>query len=268
MNPQLTYEGVRLSSIRQINALPEATKHALYRALIPGRMLGEIDPVLCPSPGTPLLQIHCQEDTGSAEIDVRHPMDTRDAMLYVQMADTASQQIEVLLLVVNDPAAPRFDVDRDWRGEQTKCGVASRNLPAEQSALESGLAPGQVRKGLRIARSMIPAMEAFVSNLGKDRFFMEPLAYHNAILFERYGFAYVAGEAQMKEIDREFQPGGKLFARLDGSTPFRQPGAERTIRGRSWAIHDGILGCPWTGVRMYKRVHSDAGVCTFPDAVY
>jgi hypothetical protein len=231
-------------------------------------MLGEPDPDLHLPHGAPLVQIHCQENTSSVEIDVRHPSDTRDAMLYVQMADTASQQIEVLLLVVNDPAAPRFDVDRDWQGEQTKCSTASRNSSAEQSAMKAGLAPGQVRKGLRMARSMIPAMESFVEHLGKDHFLMEPLAYHNAILFERYGFAYMTGEARMREIDRGFRPGGRLFERLDGSTPFRQPGAEKTVRGRSWAIHDGILGHPWTGIRMYKRVHCAAGVCTFPNAAY
>jgi len=268
MSAHLTHEGVGLSSIRQINAMPEAAKQALYRSLIPDCMLGGSDLNMRQSQRVPLFQIHCQENTSSVEIDVRHPTDTRDAMLYVQMADTASQQIEVLLLVVNDPAAARFDVDRDWQGDQTKCGTASRNLPAEQSAMRAGLAPGQVRKGLRLARSMIPVMEAFVGNLGKDRFFIEPQAYHNAIMFERYGFAYVTGGAEMKEIDRGFHPSGRLFERLDGSTPFRQPGAEKTIRGRSWAIHDGILGHPWTGIRMYKRVHCDAGVCTFPNAVY
>jgi hypothetical protein len=268
MSTRLTHEGIGLSSIRQINALPEAAKQALYRSLIPDRLLGEHDLGLSPLRGAPLVQIRCQEDTGSVEIDVRHPMDTRDAMLYVQMADTASQQIEVLLMVVNDPSAPRFDVDRDWRGEQTKCGTASRNIPAEQRAMSAGLAPGQVRKGLRLACEMIPVMEAFAGNLGKDRFFIEPLAYHNAIMFERYGFAYMTGGADMEEIDRGFQPGGTLFARLDGSTPFRQPGAEKSIRGRSWAIHDGILGQPWTGVCMYKRLHCDAGICTFPDATY
>ena len=53
-----------------------------------------------------------------------------------------------------------------------------------------------------------------------------------------------------------------LTERLDGSTPFRQPGAEQTVRGRSWAIHDGLLNEPFAGVEMYKRVGVHAGVST------
>ena len=34
----------------------------------------------------------------------------------------------------------------------------------------------------------------------------------------------------------------RLHRALDGSTAFRRPGFDRTIRGRSWAVHDGILG--------------------------
>lgn len=69
----------------------------------------------------------------------------------------------------------------------------------------------------------------------------------------------------MKEIDDGFRPGGLLYRRLDGSTPFRMPGMERTVRGRSWAIHDGILDEPWDEVRIYKMVGVSAGINTFPD---
>jgi len=55
---------------------------------------------------------------------------------------------------------------------------------------------------------------------------------------------------------------------LDGSTPFRRADAWKTIRGRSWAIHDGILGEPWHGIRMYKQVGKHAGMDTFPGGEY
>ena len=71
----------------------------------------------------------------------------------------------------------------------------------------------------------------------------------------------------MEWIHQEFQaPHGELFKRLDGSTPFRMPGMEQTVRGRSWAIHDGILGEPFTAIHMYRRVRVDAGISTFPNA--
>jgi acetoin utilization protein AcuC len=59
-----------------------------------------------------------------------------------------------------------------------------------------------------------------------------------------------------------------LFRALDNSTPFRRPNAWNSIRGRSWAIHDGILGEPWHGIQMYKRVGRHAGVDTFPNSTY
>ena len=55
------------------------------------------------------------------------------------------------------------------------------------------------------------------------------------------------------------------------STPFRQPEQWRTVRGRAWAIHDGILAAMdarWNDLRMVKQVGKHAGVNTFPDAVY
>jgi hypothetical protein len=69
----------------------------------------------------------------------------------------------------------------------------------------------------------------------------------------------------MESIHYRFSPQGDLFSKLDGSTPFRQPGFEQTIRGRSWAIHDGIMGEPYTGVHMYKHVGKQAGITTFPE---
>jgi hypothetical protein len=67
----------------------------------------------------------------------------------------------------------------------------------------------------------------------------------------------------MEEIDREFQKGGRLFSRLDDSTPFRRKGSEKSIRARSWAIQDGILDEPWVSPKLYKTVGKKVGVNTF-----
>ena len=263
---QLTWEGIHLSSIRQINGLPDEIKHALYRSLIPGKRLEKCC-IAFPDGPDLFVRIRCPENTGSVEIDIRHRADAIDPLLYVQMADTAHGQLEVILVIVNDPAAPRFDVDRDWKGELTKLGTTRRNVPAEIEAMNAGLAPGQVRKGLRMLRHFVPRAVAFVSAMGQDMIIAEPLAYNNAIVFEGYGFNYIRGRRKMAEINEGFQPGGEYFEKLDGSTPFRQPGLEKTVRGRSWAIHDGILGEPWRGIEMYRRVEP-AAICTFPDCVY
>ena len=94
----------------------------------------------------------------------------------------------------------------------------------------------------RILKHSINHFEDFVTSLGHEIYFIEPLYYHNAIIFEGYGFAYQQGRRLMERIQAGFAEGGELRQKLDGSTPFRQPEAHASIRGRSWAIHDGILG--------------------------
>jgi acetoin utilization protein AcuC len=43
------------------------------------------------------------------------------------------------------------------------------------------------------------------------------------------------------------------------------PGMEKSVHGRSWAIHDGIMDEHWEGVRIYKLVGINAGVNTFTE---
>jgi acetoin utilization protein AcuC len=66
----------------------------------------------------------------------------------------------------------------------------------------------------------------------------------------------------MERIQKGFSKEGDLLPLLDGSTPFREPGMANSIRLRSWAIHDNLLGEPFTDVSMYKRVGKSAGINT------
>ncbi len=271
LGDRFVVEGRTLASLREINRLPDPIRRAIYRTLIPDFLLERygIDPVTLSDPeGRPLVEI--EAPTGSPDVRIRiwRRADDRDPLVDLHFAETMHNQIIVLLFMTNDPESPRFDVDRDWQGRPTKYGTMGRNIEMEIAAMQFGLAPGQVRRGLRLTKHMIPLFERFIARLGHDMFLADPLAYHAAILFERYGFGYIRGRKKMEWIHQEFQPGGELHRRLDGSTPFRQPGMERTVRGRSWAIYDGILGEPFDGVQMYKRVGLHAGVCTFPDAIW
>ncbi len=264
-------DGVRLYSLRQINELPAPAKEEIYRHLLPRQLLEEygIDSqTLCDEQGNQLVTFNCAAGCSVVEVDIRSEPNFPDPLLYVELGDTRLNQIEVILFVVNDPAGERFETDRDWRGERTRFGTFRRNVPEEIRAMEAGLAPGQVRQGLRLSRTLLPIFESFVTRLGHDYYLMEPLAYHTAIVFERLGCNYVWGQRRMQWIDLAFRPGGLLHEKLDGSTPFRHPDAWRTVRGRSWAIHDGILGEPWHGIKMYKRVDRHAGVDTFPGGAY
>ena len=114
-------------------------------------------------------------------------------------------------------------------------------------------------------------IEAFLSMLGHRAYFLEPLTYASAWVFERRGFAYVRGHKLMDDIHREFQPGGRLYECLDDKSPFRKRDQANTVRGRAWAIHDGILDAldaRWDNLRMVKQIGRHAGVETFPQAIY
>src|SRR5512139_573760 len=197
-------DGVRLYSLHQINDLSELVKEAIYRELLPGQLLAAygIDPeTLCDAQGNRLVTFRCPEGSGIVEVDARPEVDFPDPLLYIELCDTRLNQIEVMLFLVNDPTAERFETDVDWAGRRTKFGTYRRNIPEEIRAMEAGLAPGQVRKGLRLSRTLLPLCEHFVQRLGYDYYLMEPLAYHNAILFERLGCNYVQGLRRMEWID-------------------------------------------------------------------
>lgn len=255
-------------SIREINDLPRDQKRAIYRTLIPDWAfeIFRIDRATCSVRGVETINMRCPTGSSAVEISVYNAPESTEPALYMHMGDTFNSQLIVFLAVVNDPASPRFNIDVNDAGQPTQLGTENRNVNEEIRALHAGLVPGQVRAGLRIFRTAVPIFETFVSRMGHELFLIEPLFYHNAVTFERYGFAYSRGLQLMNSIHEAFAPGGQLHARLDGSTPFRHPDAWRTTSGRSWAIHDGILDSPFTAIQMYKRVGVEADVCTFPDA--
>ncbi|MBT7075672.1 MAG: hypothetical protein HN922_12245, partial [Anaerolineae bacterium] len=106
------------------------------------------------------------------------------------------------------------------------------------------------------------AFENFITDLGHDMYFAEPLYYHNAIIFERYGFKYQTGKKLMTRIQDEFTQDTEVSRSLDAKSIFRHPDTKESIRLRSWAIHDGILGEPFSNVTMYKEVGKSAELNT------
>ncbi len=254
------------STIGGINMLPEDEKRKIYCEVIP-RELRErfnIASNFYDEQGRSLITARWSAGNPSVELYLFHEADYPDPILYGHLTDTVSGQVHILLYVLNDPSAPRFDVDKMPDGQATKFGTAVRNKIAEEAALEAGLAPGQVRRGLRLLSPAITAFENFVESLGHDIYFVEPLYYHNAIIFERYGFAYQQGRKLMERIHSGFTENGDLLKLLDDST-YKRTAARNSIRLRSWAIHDGLLGEPFTHVTMYKRVGKSAGVSTTAD---
>lgn len=257
------------SNIGGINLLPEAEKREIYGRMVPWELLERFQlPPLHSAAAGPLVEFRYAPGASDMEIVLRHEPGFPDPLLYGHLTDTLNGQIHILLYVLNDPASPRFDVDRMPDGSATRFGTLQRNLTAEEAALRAGLAPGQVRRGLRLLTQAITSFEGFIGSLGHEIYFAEPLYYHNAIIFERYGFNYQSGRRLMEQVEKGFAPGGDLRALLDGSSPFRQTQAAESIRLRSWAIHDGLLGEAFTDVTMYKRVGKSAGISTCPGCAW
>lgn len=255
-------------SISGVNRLPEVEKEAIYTSFIPQILLSQfnIPENFTDRNGNRLVEIRCDPGTSDFTLRLKHKFDARDPLLYSHVTDTMNRQIHVLLYIVNDPSCQRFDVDVMPDGTPTQFGIFRRNLQVEEAAMEAGLAPGQIRGGLRTMKHAIKSFETFVSSLSHDLFFAEPLHYHNAVVFERYGFSYVKGRRLMESIHQGFSSGEPYAQLMDASTPFRRPNQANSIRGRSWAIHDGVLGHAYTDVTMYKSVGKAAGINTFPGA--
>jgi hypothetical protein len=264
-----------LGSLQELNGLPAPLREGLYGRLIPSEICARfgVDPGTgLNGAGHRLLRIFAPPEQSWARVELRASRDDRDPIVLVDVEVGPFGVPELSFVQIANPDSQRFGIDRDDDGQDTLFGTVGRNLSEERRAAAAGLAPGQVRPGLRLLGRVLDAMEDFCRLFGKELFLVEPLFYHSALLYERHGCDYLLGRELMETINAEFRPDGRLHRALDGATVFRQHGFDRTIRGRSWAIHDGILGVldgvAWGGVKMYRRARHLASVSTFPGAVY
>jgi len=264
-----------LGSLQELNGLPAPLREGLYGRLIPADVCARygVDRTTgLNRAGHRLLRIYAPPEQSWARVELRASRDDRDPLVLVDVEVGPFGVPELSFVQVTDPTSLRFGIDRDQDGQDTLFGTLTRNIPEERRAASAGLAPGQVRPGLRLLGRVLDAMDDFCRLFGKELFLVEPLFYHSALLYERHGCDYLLGRDLMDTIHAEFSPGGRLRRALDGSTVFRQSSFDRTIRGRSWAIHDGILGAldgtAWGGVKMFRQVGRPASVSTFPDAAY
>ena len=268
-NEQLTdFRGMPLFSLRDISFLDTAEKEHIYKRIIPPRLfdvLAVSSENLRGPDGKRKISFIAPRGLGILRIEVKLHVLDGDRVFLLDLADTHYRQMELAFCIINDPYAPRFDVDKDSSGRDNCFATLGRNIPEELRAMETGLFPNQTHRGLKMFREFFSLFERFVDGLGMEMIVAEPLTYDNAIRYEKYGFDYITGKRLMFEINEGFKPGGLLFKRLDGSSPFRMPGMERSVRGRSWAIHDGIMAEPWDNVKIYKMVGGSAAINTFPD---
>ena len=252
-------------SISGVNNLSQKERREIFLHLVPQELFDRfsLPPNLVDGQGNNLLFIEGEQGGQSLELRMYHQVGFQDPILYCHMVDTLNGQIHVLLYIMNDPNSPRYNIDVLPDGTRTKFGTKTRNLEEELRAMEAGLLPGQIRSGLNILSQAVTSFENFIENLGQNIYFNEPLYYHNAIIFERYGFNYQSGKKKMENIHTRFLEDENVINKF-GSTPFRKPEAQHSIFYRTWAIHDGILGESFDGVTMYKIIDKKGRISTAP----
>ncbi|MCC7144914.1 MAG: hypothetical protein IT443_00560 [Phycisphaeraceae bacterium] len=260
-------------SLLRLNSLSDDAKRSAYARIIPQRLwdyLLQLDPrKFAGGVDNPACWQYLAPND-RAEVHLRLPRDRVDGdfAFSLDLEEAGGGQMELSFIVVNDVRARRYQIDVDPHGRVTLLGTAGRNLPEEIAALNAGLGPCQVRPGLRLFSELLPLMEEFARGLGYVAISLEPLTYHNAVMYERHGFAYVSGYQRMLRIHQAFEPGGVLAQALDGASPFRAPELARSPRGRSWAIHDDILnvldGEPHLELQMVKVIGHKSRQITFP----
>lgn len=243
--------------LTRLNRLTDEQRGRLVRSLVPEAVWGQharlVEAGLAAGDADDL-QAVCRPVQG--ELKLRSPAARagRDFAFLLDLDERDGGEIELAFIQINDLMRARYDIDVDEDGLSTLLGTARRNIAAEVRAMEAGLGPGQVRHGLGCFAEFMGRLSDFCQAVGCARIQLQPLTYHNALMYERAGFAYTSGRAVMERIDAGFQPGGDYFARLDGSTPFRRPEAAGDQRLRSWAIHDGVLGHPMPELRMHREI--------------
>ena len=261
-------------TLKQINNLPRNFKKRVYRNLLSPGLLSRfgIHPITWKgSDGQERVGLTAEPGTNVVHLWAQSSNDPEDEFFRLEMADNIFNGIDLHLLLLNDPNSPKFETEIDEAGNPTLFSTARRNISEERRAKQAGLAPAQIRSNLGASSLVIEQIDVFMATLGQQAYFLEPLTYASAWVFERRGFAYVRGHQLMEQIHQEFQPGGKLRTTLDGSSPFRQSNQCCSVRGRAWAIHDGILDvidARWDNIRMIKQVGRHAGVITYPEATY
>ena len=263
--------GKEITSLRGVNRLPVEIKESLYASLIPSDLLStyQVDSIsLSDQESHPAFHFDFPPDRGVVKIQFKRSNSDLDPIVFLQLSDTSYNQTEFEWIIINDPDSERFQIHISDSTQFLPPGSEFRNVPEEIRAMKAGLAPGQLRHGLHRFPEIMELVESFLSRLNIQLVYGFPYAYHNAIELERIGYFYGTGKELMLTIDQGFQSGGKLFNRLDGSTPFLQPGMEKTIRGRSWAIHDGIMDKPWICPMMIKLIGRKEKDYTFTDAIY
>ncbi|MEZ4666943.1 MAG: hypothetical protein R3E39_03310 [Anaerolineae bacterium] len=160
------------NSIREINSLADDAKHTIYATLLPDWLFTQfgINRDTLTVDGLPAVEFRCPVGTRAFEMTVKsHPNDI-DPILYVNIADTFTNQLLVLLVIVNDLNSPRFDVDVDETGKSTHLGTSGRNVKAELAAMGAGLSRAKFDVDCGLSSRVFPILSNLYRRWGMISF--------------------------------------------------------------------------------------------------
>src|SRR5438128_3945849 len=149
MNAPVTPE---IDSILDLNVLPWTIREQLYVRQVPDELMarfGVVRASLRNGTGERPVRIAAPDSASWARVEIRDPRDDHDPVLLIDIAMSAFAVPELTFVQVNDPASPRYGVDRDPDGQDTLLGTVSRTLAEAARELHGVLAPGQVQRDMR-----------------------------------------------------------------------------------------------------------------------
>jgi len=234
--------------LQEINARSPSEKAHVYGSLVPpafGERFG-LDPVTLTDPqGKSLARLEAPPGEASVRLTLRHRAAAVDPALFLRLDESRYGNLQITWVILSEPEGPRFGVDLDDEGNVTDLGARFRNLREEEAAMRAGLAPGQIRPGLRMLRAVLDRIEDFASRLGKPALVLEAFFYHNALTYERHGFGYLAAGSGWRRSIEGSCPAAIWRPASTGGRP-----SERPARGRPFAAEAGpstMASCPSDG---------------------
>ncbi|HEX9028313.1 MAG TPA: hypothetical protein VF823_03990, partial [Anaerolineales bacterium] len=101
-------------TIHSINQLGPEVKRAIFSQAIPAELMAafNLNPDLYDKDGNDLLRLNGEPGSSDVEMALYHEVGFPDPIFYGHIVDTLNGQMHILLYVLNNPNAPRFQIDR------------------------------------------------------------------------------------------------------------------------------------------------------------
>ncbi len=240
----------------EINVLPSRVREEIYLRLVPDRLLA----VVCldrhdadGQRGHVPVRIAAPDGAAWARVELRAKPDDRDPALLLDIGHVGVRRARAVARADQRSVGRRALPSTATRTVSTPCSAPSAATRSRSGApWPPGSPPARCDPGSACWGRCWSRWTTFAGSSGRSSTSWSRSSITRPSSTSDAAAATSSGASAWRQIHQGFQPGGDLHRRLDDSSPFRRRGLERTARGRSWAIHDGVLDDPWQGVKMFR----------------